>query len=101
MWQKAARRADLKEGHGVPVRVAGRALALFLEEGQVYALRDECTHAGAPLSEGEVRKCRVTCPWHAAQFDIRTGESVGELGYNPVRSFPARFAGDDVEVDIP
>jgi nitrite reductase/ring-hydroxylating ferredoxin subunit len=42
-------------------------------EGTYYAVGDTCTHRGGPLSEGDVQGTRVTCPWHGADFDLKTG----------------------------
>ena len=42
-------------------------------EGTYYAIGDTCTHRGGPLSEGDVQGTKVTCPWHGAHFDLKTG----------------------------
>lgn len=45
--------------------------------GEIYAMNDVCTHEGAPLHEGrlgaEENPCLLTCPWHEAHFDLRSG----------------------------
>lgn len=100
MWHTVAKTSDLKDGQGMAVSVPGRRkpLALFRWDGHFFAVIDECTHASAPLSEGRVADYIVTCPWHGAQFDIRTGEGVGDLAYPELSTFPVRVEGDDVQV---
>jgi nitrite reductase (NADH) small subunit len=42
----------------------------------VHALVDKCPHKGGPLSQGIVHGDRVTCPLHAWQVELPTGEVV-------------------------
>ena len=51
-------------------------LAVFNVEGVLYAIDDTCTHSQASLSDGDVDplRCAVECPFHLAQFDLRTGK---------------------------
>ena len=49
-------------------------IAIFhTEEGEFYAVQDECTHEVASLSDGWLEGCQVECPIHASSFDLRTG----------------------------
>jgi 3-phenylpropionate/trans-cinnamate dioxygenase ferredoxin subunit len=49
-------------------------LVYHLEDG-FHATESHCTHIFAPLGRGEiVEGCRIRCPFHRAEFDIRTGE---------------------------
>jgi nitrite reductase/ring-hydroxylating ferredoxin subunit len=48
---------------------------------ELMDLENACTHEEGPLSEGEVLGHEVTCPWHGAKFDIRTGEVLGPPAY--------------------
>jgi 3-phenylpropionate/trans-cinnamate dioxygenase ferredoxin component len=41
-----------------------------------YCLDARCTHAGAPLAEGELENGVIKCPWHGSRFKIETGEVV-------------------------
>ncbi len=53
---------DVPPGKSVCVEVGGEKVALFNVAGTLYAVSDTCTHAGGPLSEGEVDGTVVTCP---------------------------------------
>lgn len=46
-------------------------------DGEVFALMDKCPHKGGPLSEGIVHGRAVTCPLHAWNIDLATGEAMG------------------------
>jgi 3-phenylpropionate/trans-cinnamate dioxygenase ferredoxin subunit len=63
-------------------------LAVFNVEGVFYAIDDTCTHAQASLSDGDVDPltCTVECPFHIAQFDLRTGKPQSLPASKPVRT---------------
>ena len=46
-------------------------------DGEVFALYDRCPHKGGPLSEGIVHGRVVTCPLHAWNIDLASGEALG------------------------
>ncbi len=56
--------------------VDGREILAINAHGNVYCLSARCTHAGAPLAEGEVEDDVLTCPWHGSQFKISNGEVI-------------------------
>jgi nitrite reductase/ring-hydroxylating ferredoxin subunit len=97
---KVARIEDVAPGQAKRVDIAGRSLAIFRLDGRYYAIDDACNHRGGPLSEGEVEGDAVVCPWHGAKFRITTGELLGPPGRGPVRSYPTRVSGQDVEVEL-
>jgi 3-phenylpropionate/trans-cinnamate dioxygenase ferredoxin component len=82
------------------IEVEGEKVALFKGEDAFCALSDTCTHRGGPLSDGEVEGTEVTCPWHGAKFDLRTGAVLGPPARTGVRSYPVRVTGRDIEVEI-
>ena len=49
------------------------------------------------MSEGTVEGAEVTCPWHGATFDIRTGAVLGPPAGQAVKSNPVRVTGPDIE----
>ncbi len=68
-----ARSEDLQEGRGRPYLLEGHRIALVRHEGIVYALEDVCPHADASIASGPVENGCIACPWHYAEFDLKTG----------------------------
>jgi len=42
--------------------------------GSFYALDGICPHRGAPLAHGALHDNIIVCPWHAWEFDCRSGQ---------------------------
>ncbi len=97
---KAARKDEIPTGQGKTVSVGGHSIAVFNVNEDYYAIGDSCTHQGAPLSGGPVAGNVVTCPWHAARFDITTGEALSPPARGGVSCYRVRVAGDDIEIEV-
>ena len=97
---KAAMTEDVPAGRGKMVGVGGKHIALFNVDGTYYAVDDTCPHKGGPLSDGEVKGGKVTCPWHGATFDLITGQVVGPPAAVGVSRYNVRVVGDDIEIEI-
>ena len=82
------------------IEVDGQKIALFDVQGEIFAVSDTCTHRGGPLSEGELEGTAVTCPWHGAEFDVRTGGVLGPPAATGVKSYPVRVTGTDIAIEI-
>jgi len=90
-WTDVAAEAELFEGAGVAVAPAGRDIALFLQEGQVYATDNLCSHGNAKLCDGFVEGHNVECPFHQAQFSLRDGSVSCGPATEPVKSWPVKI----------
>jgi 3-phenylpropionate/trans-cinnamate dioxygenase ferredoxin subunit len=100
---RAAALADLEEGGLLGVEVEGHRVCLARLTGdEVYAFADNCSHRDFPLSAGEldVEECYVTCEWHGAQFDVKTGQALCLPATRPVVTFAVSIQGGDVLVDV-
>ena len=72
----AGKTSDIVPGTMIKVSHDGRDILVANIDGEFYAADDSCTHSGASLSEGRLEGCTVTCGWHGAQFDCKTGKMV-------------------------
>lgn len=97
---EVAKAGDLEPGQGMCVEVEDRKIALFNVEGIYYAIDDTCTHVGGPLSEGECEEHVITCPWHGAQFDLKTGDVLSPPAKRPLRSYRVQVEGNSIKVEI-
>jgi 3-phenylpropionate/trans-cinnamate dioxygenase ferredoxin subunit len=82
------------------VEVEGTEVALVRVGAEVFAIRDECSHASIALSEGDVEDCTLECWLHGSQFDLRTGQPLSLPATEPVAVYPVRIDDDDVLVDV-
>jgi nitrite reductase/ring-hydroxylating ferredoxin subunit len=97
---KVAETKDIAPGGSKEVQLEGQSIALFNVGGTFYAIDNGCTHVGGPLAEGELAGEVVTCPWHNARFDVKTGAVLGPPAQTGVRSFPVKLQGNDVLVEL-
>jgi nitrite reductase/ring-hydroxylating ferredoxin subunit len=72
---------QIAPGSGIVVDVAGKSVALFNVEGQVYAIDDSCMHQGASLGAGKLDGKIVTCRAHGLKYDVTTGFVAGSPGF--------------------
>jgi nitrite reductase/ring-hydroxylating ferredoxin subunit len=89
--------SELPPGTHKIVQAGKRSIGVYNIKGEFYAIRNLCPHQLAPLCMGKVTGyCEpgpvgvynwvregeiVRCPWHAWEFDIKTGRSI----FNPHR----------------
>jgi len=94
-------RKDLPAGRAAAFDVEGRRIAVFHVGESYYALDDTCTHAGAPLCEGEVQGNKVVCPWHNAEFELTTGKALCPPASEGLTTYRVVVQGDDLQVEVP
>ena len=97
---KVASTNEIASGQARLVNIKGKEIALFNIEGTFFALENACTHEEGPLAEGEIEGHEVTCRWHGARFDVRTGEVLCAPGYEDVARYNVRVTGTDIEVEL-
>jgi nitrite reductase/ring-hydroxylating ferredoxin subunit/uncharacterized membrane protein len=79
--------------------MAGDTPILLYKRGNtVCAISETCSHAGGPLSEGEVDGNVVQCPWHGSRFDICTGLVKGGPATISQVRYETRIQNGQIEV---
>ena len=90
--------AQMKERGCAVVSGAGRSIAVFFHEGEVFAVDNRCPHMGFPLDRGSVKDGILTCHWHHARFDLSSGGTFNPFA-DDVRSFPVSVVDGEVWVN--
>jgi len=96
----AASLSELSDAEPLAVTVDDVDVAVVRSGDEVFAIRDECSHANIALSEGDVEGCLIECWLHGSTFDLRTGKPTTLPAFEPVPVYPVRVDGDDVLVDV-
>jgi nitrite reductase/ring-hydroxylating ferredoxin subunit len=64
---------ELQEKGCIVVSGEDRPIAVFFHNGEVRAVDNRCPHLGFPLHRGSVQDGILTCHWHHARFDLKSG----------------------------
>ncbi|GAB2832099.1 non-heme iron oxygenase ferredoxin subunit [Actinoallomurus bryophytorum] len=97
---KACALADVPEEGAFAVEIEDTPVAVARIGGEVFALRDVCSHAEVALSEGEVYDHTIECWLHGSCFDLRTGKPTNPPATQPVPTYRVKIEGDDVYVSL-
>jgi nitrite reductase/ring-hydroxylating ferredoxin subunit len=97
---KVAKTSDIPPGEIRSFEVESEIIAICNVGGRFYAIKDECTHMNYPLSDGFLDGETITCAWHGAKFNVRTGEVLSMPAYEPVEIYQLKVEGDDIYVLI-
>ncbi len=97
---KVATVSDLPPGSVMEAHVGENTYAVCNVEGELHALEGICPHAGGPLGEGALHGNTLVCPWHAWEYDCRTGVNDFDPDVS-VHTFPVKIQGADILIDIP
>ena len=87
MKVKTVNISEINENSVKTINVGDKDISIFNVEGEFYAIDDMCSHAEASLAEGEVFDCKIECPLHGAEFDLKTGEAVTLPATRPVATY--------------
>lgn len=68
--------------------------------GQIYCLQARCTHAGAPLVDGELNEDVLQCPWHGSRFDIKNGLVIRGPAEKQLRKYNCIVEEDRLLVEL-
>lgn len=97
----AGKVSDIPPGKMIKISVDGKEILVANIDGDFCAIDDTCTHSGASLSEGNLDGCVVTCGWHKAEFDCKTGKLVKfPAKINDLESYKVTNESDNVFVEM-
>jgi nitrite reductase/ring-hydroxylating ferredoxin subunit len=114
-----AKASDLPDGDRRIVTAGSKEIGVFHKDGAYYAYSNYCVHSGGPACEGLVinrvvdliaedrtylgqtfgDEVHFVCPWHGYEYDLRTGEFVGDRKLK-LKKYDVVRRGDDIYVVI-
>ena len=95
---RACALAEVPPGTAFAVDLGDAGVAVVHTDAGLFAIRDECSHASVPLSDGDVDGCTLECWLHGSRFDLRTGTPSGPPATVPVAVYPVALVEGAVYV---
>lgn len=90
-WIDAVAVDAVPEGDVVGVNVAGKEIALYEVEGEIFATDNVCTHGHARMSDGFLEGREIECPLHQGKFDVCTGQALCAPLTENIRTYSVRI----------
>lgn len=102
-WKTICTVSELPHNAGVAALVDGVQIAIFLVDGEVYAIDNHDPASGANvLARGIVGSIKgelcVAAPLYKQHFSLTSGQCLDDDQYS-VQTYPVRLSGDKVELD--
>jgi nitrite reductase/ring-hydroxylating ferredoxin subunit len=92
--------AELQRAGCLTGKAGAHPVCVFWSDGAAFAVDDRCPHMGFPLHRGSVESGLVTCHWHNARFDLRSGGTLDPWA-DDVRAYPVEIEHGRVVVVVP
>lgn len=100
-WIAAVAVDEFDDEDIVPVSHGGARYAVCLDDdGGAHCVAAACPHDGAALAGGVVVGRLIECPMNGCRYDLATGKPQGGPSKAVLPVFPARIAGEMVEVQV-
>jgi nitrite reductase/ring-hydroxylating ferredoxin subunit len=91
---------ELKPGQVKLLKLDDQQIAIYNVAGEYYATQDECTHAGGPLSDGELKGKQIICPWHSSCFDVSDGSVECGPATEALKTYKVIVSGKSARVEV-
>src|SRR6187431_1550059 len=91
---------QLYDGYRKQVKLAGQDFLLLQENGKTCLIKNQCPHAGAPLTYATCNNNHLRCPVHGIEFDLATGRSRSPVCANSLQFFPLIYEGSNIGVEL-
>jgi 3-phenylpropionate/trans-cinnamate dioxygenase ferredoxin subunit len=92
---------DLEVGDIMLVEELREPICLIrLDDDDVRAIHNTCTHQGQPLHEGILQDDDLVCGAHASRYDLTTGQAIGPFASGPAPLYACKIEDDAILVDI-
>ncbi|MBT0159250.1 Rieske 2Fe-2S domain-containing protein [Candidatus Bathyarchaeota archaeon A05DMB-2] len=99
-YVKIAETKDISKNQMQVFNVKEREILLINLEGELHAFDNRCPHMGYPLFFGSLKGDTLTCGFHSAKFNVKTGKSLGPVTSERLKTFPVKIQNSSVFIEV-
>lgn len=67
---------------------------------KLYAIEDNCPHQDMPINKGKIKDGNITCPFHNAEFCIKTGLIKNTLSIENLNVFKLKTTKENIQIKV-
>jgi len=97
---KIAETKDVLKKQTQVFNVKGQEILVVNVEGALFAIENRCPHLGYPLFFGSLEGDTLTCGFHSAKFNVKTGKSIGLVTSEPLKTFPVKIHYSSIFIEV-
>ena len=99
-WIDVAPREAVPDMCAISVMAAGREIALYEVDGNIFATDNLCTHGAARLTDGFLEGNEIECPLHQGRFDVCTGKAMCAPLVTDIKTYPVQIKDQRIWLQI-
>lgn len=99
-WVDVAYPSEIDDQECKIIEIDNSPIAIFNLAGLFFAIKDQCTHQNLPLADGLVINDTITCPYHDAVFNIKTGEVLSPPACEALTTYQTRITDGKIQILI-
>ncbi|MEM2911768.1 MAG: Rieske (2Fe-2S) protein [Candidatus Bathyarchaeia archaeon] len=80
------------------VKIDNLEILLINVNGKFYAFDNRCPHMGYPLFFGKLEGQILTCGFHYAKFDVKSGKPLNKVTEKPLRKIRIKKSGSTLRI---
>ncbi len=95
-----AAKSELEATGQMHIELNGEEILLCQEGEDYYAIAYLCSHEDYALEGGTIQQGCITCPYHGAEFNLKTGEALAPPAYEGVKTYPVKTDEDTISIGV-
>jgi nitrite reductase/ring-hydroxylating ferredoxin subunit len=99
-YVKIAEIEDVLKNQMQVFNAKGQKILVINVEGELFAIENRCPHMGYPLFFGSLEGDVLTCGFHSAKFNVKTGKALGPVTSERLKTFPVKIQNSSIFIEV-
>ena len=95
-----ADKSEFSDNDQLHVSLNDEEILLCREEEAYFAISYYCSHATLSLEGGYIYKSKIICPYHGAEFCLKTGNALTPPAYEEIKKYPLSIEGTTISIGV-
>ncbi|MDI9334328.1 MAG: non-heme iron oxygenase ferredoxin subunit [Cytophagales bacterium] len=99
-WTDVAALSCVPDMCVVSVSIAGKEIALYEVNGDIFATDNLCTHGAGRMSDGFLEGDEIECPLHQGRFNVCTGKAMCAPLTTHLQTYPVQIRDQRIWINL-